>query len=450
MNYQEMYKKKLTTADEAVKVVKTGDWLDYGWCVMHARDLDKALAGRAEELTDIKIRGGILMWPLEIAKVPNAKEKFTWNSWHSGGLERKMMTEGMAFYGPIRYSELPRYYREHVEPIDVAMFQVAPMNEHGWFNFGIATSHLRAMIEKSKVIIVEVNPKLPYCFGGHESNIHISEIDMVVESTNPQMAMLPSGDASDVDEIVANLIVKEIPDNACLQLGIGGMPNAIGTLIAKSDLKGLGVHTEMYSEGFVDIANAGKITGMNKSLDRGLQVYSFAAGGQKLYDYLNNNPACYSAPVDYTNDVRVISQIDNFMSINNAVNIDLFGQICSETAGLKHISGAGGQLDFVMGAYLSEGGKSFVCLSSTVTGKDGKLVSRLLPVLAPGSVVTDTRPTAHYIVTEYGMVNVKGMATWQRAEAIISLAHPDFREELIEQADKMLIWRKSRQQRGLW
>ena len=443
MDYKTVYQQKLTTAEEAVKIVKSGDWVDYGWCVTHPIALDNALAARQEELTDIKIRGGVALWLPAVGKAPDAKEHFCWNSWHMSGHERKMINTGVAYYGPIRYSELPRYYRENVDPIDVAMFQVTPMNEHGWFNFGVATSHVKAMCERAKVIIVEVNENLPYCFGGSESNIHISDVGMIVEGGNPPIAEMPGGGASEIDETVAKLIVEEIPDNACLQLGIGGMPNAIGSLIAKSDLKGLGVHTEMYVDGFVDIANEGKITGANKSLDKGLQVFSFAAGTKKMYDYLNNNPACFAAPVNYTNDVRVIGQIDNFMSINNAVDIDLFGQVSSESAGLKHISGAGGQLDFVMGAYLSKGGKSFICCSSSIKDKEGNLQSRVLPTLTPGSVVTDTRTNAHYIVTEYGKVNLKGMNTWQRAEAIISIAHPAFHDELIASAEKMQIWRRS-------
>ena len=221
------------------------------------------------------------------------------------------------------------------------------------------------------------------------------------------------------------------------------MPNAVGSLIAESDLKDLGVHTEMYVDAFVDIANAGKINGSKKNFDRGRQTYAFAAGTKKLYDYLDNNPECMSAPVDYTNDVRVIAGLDNFISINNAVDIDLFGQVNSESAGTRHISGAGGQLDFVMGAYLSRGGKSFICCSSSFTSKDGQLHSRIVPTLTQGSIVTDTRANTHYLVTEYGMVNLKGLATWQRTEAIISIAHPQFRDELIKEAEKMKIWRRS-------
>ena len=199
----------------------------------------------------------------------------------------------------------------------------------------------------------------------------------------------------------------------------------------------------MYVDGFVDMSIAGKITGASKNINKGRQVYAFAAGSQKLYDFLDNNPECMSVPVDYANDINVISAHDNFISINNAVDIDLYGQVNAESAGTKNISGAGGQLDFVLGAYKSNGGKSFICLSSTFQTKSGELQSRIRPTLTNGSIVTDTRANTHYIVTEYGMVNLKGLSTWQRAEALIGIAHPDFRDQLIKEADAMHIWRKS-------
>ena len=443
MDYKKLYASKLCTAKEAVKDVTSGDWVDYGWCTGHPVALDKALAERMPELEDVKIRGGIALWRPAIFDIENPADHFCWNSWHMSGIERKAVNEGFAFYAPIRYSELPRYYAENVEPIHVAMFQVAPMDEHGFFNFGPSASHMASMCKRAQIIVVEVNQNMPRCLGGFNEGIHISQVTHIVEGDNPPIAEMGASKATAVDEAVAKLIVEEIPNGACLQLGIGGMPNAVGSMIAESDLRDLGVHTEMYVDAFVDIAKAGKITGRNKNVDRGRQVYAFAAGTQKLYDYIKENPDVMAAPVDYTNDVQVIAKLDNFISINNAVDMDLFGQVNAESAGIKHISGTGGQLDFVMGAYLSKGGKSFICMSSTMTAKDGTVKSRIVPTLTNGSIVTDPRSCAHYIVTEYGMVNLKGMSTWERSEALIGIAHPDFRDELIKSAEAMHIWRKS-------
>ena len=443
MDYQKLYEEKLTTADEAVKAVKSGDWVDYGWCTNHPVALDKALAARKDELVDVKVRGGVTMWMPEIAVAEEAGEHFSWNVWHMSGVDRKIVAKGMGYFNPMRYSELPRFYRENLS-VDVAMLQVSPMDAHGNFNYGLAASHLADMLARAKVVIVEVNKNMPWVYGLNGSEINIKDVDFVVEGEDPPVAQLGAGGApTEVDQAVANLIVPEIPNGACLQLGIGGMPNTIGAMIAQSDLKDLGVHTEMYVDAFVDISKAGKITGQRKKLDKGRQVYAFAAGTQKLYDFVDRNPDVMAAPVDYTNDVRVLAQLDNFVSINNAIDLDIFGQVNAESAGTKHISGTGGQLDFVMGAYLSNGGNSFICLSSTVTGKDGSLKSRIVPTLTQGTIVTDPRSTIHYLVTEYGMVNLKGTSTWERAEKIISIAHPDFREDLIAQAEKMGIWRRS-------
>ncbi len=437
-----MYQEKLGTPEAAAKLVESGNWVDYGFAVNVPVAVDKALAERLPELTDLKFRGGILMWQPEILKGDNLSERLTWNSWHSGGLERKLCATDVGFYIPLRYSELPRWYREECE-VDVAIFQVAPMDEYGFFNFGPSNTHMKAVCEVARKIVVEVNPNLPYCNGIKEQGVHVKDVTMIVEGTGPAMAELGSAAATDIDNAVAKLIVEEIPNGACLQLGIGGMPNAVGSMIAQSDLKDLGVHTEMYVDAFVDIAKAGKINGKCKQVDPGKQVFAFAAGTKKLYDYIHKNPQVCSAPVNYTNDARVIAQQDNFVSINNAVDIDLFGQVNSESAGNKHISGSGGQLDFVLGAYLSNGGKTFICCSSSFADKEGKLHSRIRPQLAPGSAVTDCRANIQYVVTEYGKVSLKGKSTWQRAEALISIAHPQFRDELIADAEKMGIWRKS-------
>ena len=445
-DFKEMYSQKLVSAEKAAAVVKSGDWVDYGWCVTTPVAVDKALAERMPDLYDVKFRGGILMWVPEIFKVENPAEHLTWNSWHMGGIERKAVAQGFSFYAPIRYSELPRYYRDSQEPLDVAIMQVAPMDQHGWFNFGPSISHLKAACEMARTVIVEVNRNMPVCLGGFGNCIHIDDVDMVVEGDNPAILPMGGGEAvtDPVDLAIAKLVVEEIPNGACLQLGIGSVPNAIGKMIAESDLKDLGVHTEMYVDAFVDMSLAGRITGLKKPFDRGRQTYAFAAGTQKLYDFLNNNPECMGVPVSYANDINRVSQIDNFISINGAVDIDLYGQVSSESSGTRHISGSGGQQDFVMGAYLSKGGKSFICCSSTVMDKKtGQLKSRIRPTLLEGSVVTATRTNLHYLVTEYGKFNAKGKTTWERAEGLIAIAHPQFREELIAAAEKMHIWRRS-------
>ena len=444
MSYIKEYADKLKTAEEAVRVIKNGDWVDYGWTSTTVNALDKALAARMEELEDVNIYGGILMRRPVIFDVPNAKDHFTWNSWHLSGFERHAVKDGFVYFCPVKYSELPNYYRDNIKHLNVAMFQVAPMDKHGYFNFGPSASHMAAVCEIADVVIVEVNENVPRCLGGFEEAIHIDDVDIIVEGDNPPMDCMPAPKPpTDVDIAVANLVVPEIPDGACLQLGIGGMPNAIGGMIAESDLKDLSVHTEMYVDAFVDISKAGKITGKYKPFDKGRQVYAFGAGTQKLYDFLDDNPQCMSAPVDYVNHIDRVSKIPNFMSINKAINIDLFGQINAETNGFRQISGSGGQLDFVLGAYQSEGGKSFICLASTHKGKDGQVGSNILPNFAPGTALTDARANTMYIVTEYGIFNCKGKSTWQRAEGLINLAHPDFRDQLIKDAEKMNIWRRS-------
>ena len=443
MAYEEflgMYQSKLTTAEEAVKVIKSGDWVDYGFCNTHPHVLDEALARRAPELEDVKVRGGIALWKPAIFDIEEPAKHIIYNSHHTSGFERKHIDTGACFYEPMRYSELPRYYYDHINPPDVAMIQVGPMDKHGYFNFGVSASHMKAICDTAKILIVEVNQNMPRCLGGFGESVHISDVDMIVEGRNDPMGQLLSATPTEIDKAVAKQVVERIPNGACLQLGIGGMPNAVGMLLCESDLKDMSVHTEMYVEAFVDLSLCGKISGANKSIDHGRQTYSFAAGSQRVYDFLDDNRMCMAAPVSYVNDIRTIAAIDNFMSINNAVDIDLYGQVSSETSGIRHISGAGGQQDFVLGAYLSNGGKSFICLSSTFKKKDGTLASRIRPTLAEGSIVTDTRVNTMYVVTEYGCVNLKGLSSWERAEALISIAHPDFREELIQATQKQKIW----------
>ena len=437
----EEYRSKCVSADDAVKVIRSGDWVEFAFAASMPGLLDEALARRKDELHDVKLRGGIIMTPLACVASDPKGEHFTWNSWHLGGLERRWAKAGLAYYIPLKYSELPRYLRENLQT-DVVAIQVAPMDRHGYFSFGTSVSHYAAAIEKAKIVIVEVNEDMPRVHGGYDHTVHISNVDYVVEGGHRGLPQLPSSDVSEMDQKIASYVLPEINDGACIQLGIGGMPNALGQMIAASDLKDLGIHTEMLVDGFVDMVKAGKVTGMRKQLDRGRIVFGFAAGTQKLYDFMGDNPSLAGYPVDYTNHPFIASQNDNLISINSALEIDLTGQVCSESAGPNMISGAGGQLDFVEAAYNSKGGKSFICLPSTYKDKKGQVYSRIKGFMTMGSAITDTRPTVQYVVTEYGKVNLKGLSTWQRAKALISIAHPDYREGLIAEAQNLKIWRK--------
>ncbi|MDD2620038.1 MAG: acetyl-CoA hydrolase/transferase C-terminal domain-containing protein [Syntrophomonadaceae bacterium] len=443
MSFADEYRKKLVSADEAVKVVKSGDWIDYGSFLGQVRALDKALAKRKDELKDVKIWTCVNPYPTEVNTADPTGESFVWHSWHCSGGDRKIAKTKPVYYSSIIYSELPRYVREHIEPLAVAMLQVCPMDKYGYFNFGPQNTHSRAVCDRAQKIIVEVNEKQPRCLGGYEECVHISEVDFIVEGENPALPQLPAPPISEVDKKIASYILEEMHDGCCVQLGIGGIPNAVGMMIADSDLKDLGCHTEMLVDAYVAMSEAGRLPCNKKQIDPGKMVYTFALGTQMLYDFLDNNPKCAIYPVNYTNKPAISSLNDNLIGINNAVEIDLYGQVCSESAGTRQISGTGGQFDFVNAAYHSKGGKSFVCLPSTKESTDGKIKSRICPILTPGGIVTDTRSMAPIIVTEYGTFSQKGMSTWQRAEGLINIAHPDTRDDLIKAAQAQGIWKQS-------
>jgi acyl-CoA hydrolase len=298
------------------------------------------------------------------------------------------------------------------------------------------------MIPNAKTIIVEVNETMPRCLGGLHESIHISDVDYIVESDHEPIPTLPSAEPTETDRRIAGHIIRELRDGDCIQLGIGGMPNALGRLIAETGIRNLGVHTEMMVDAYLDLYDAGKITNMNKAFDKGKMVYTFAIGSQKLYDFLHNNPVFASYPVDYTNDPRRIAQNDQSVSINGCIEVDLFGQVSSESHGFRQISGTGGQFDFHFGAYHSRDGRSYVCMKSTRTDKEGNLQSTIRPFLNPGTIVTLPRTVVHNVVTENGIAMLKGKSMWERAEALIAIAHPDFREGLTRQARDMKLLTK--------
>ena len=436
------YKSKLVTADEAAKVVKSGDWVEYCFGIHQPIDFDEALSRRVNELWDVNIRCDIGAYRHFTLEVDDTNEHFTWNSWHVAAHDKKYIGKSL-FYIPMKFHENPKMTRESSSPDNVWVAQVTPMDRHGYFSFGTSAATSYGGIETAQTVIVEVNKNVPRALGGNQECIHISQVNMVIEGTNQPMMTLGAAAPNEIDKKIATHCIERMPNGCTIQLGIGGVPNAVGTMVCESDLKDLGVHTEMYVDAYLEMVKVGKITGKYKNLDRYKQVYAFAMGSAELYDYLDDNQGCAAYPVDYTNHPAVIAQIDNFVSINACVEVDLFGQVCAESVGYRHLSGTGGQLDFVEGAYKSKGGQSFVCMPSTITKKDGTLASKIQGILTPGAIVTDPRTATMNIVTEYGVANLKGLSTWQRSAALIEIAHPDFRDELIADAQKMGIWRRS-------
>lgn len=444
---QEEYKTKLITADYAASLVKSDFRLHFGIGTGTSVYMDRALAKRFEKdtllrglqiQTEIAIRHDVLETYKAVGGSP---EICRFHSSHFGALDRMMQKEGNSWYIPILFNEQSLYWEQKGNGFDICCIQVAPMDKYGNFNFGPVNADLWGVIKNSRRVIVEVNEKIPIALG-YDSHINISEVNYIIEGDNPPLAELPIKEGTPEDRRIAEYIVDKVENNSVLQLGIGAVPNSVGSLLANSDIRDLGAHSEMFVDAYVDLYNAGKLTN-RKPIDKGLSVYTFAGGTKKVTDFIDDNPICCSAPVDYVNSVHTVASLDNFISINSCIGVDLFGQVCAESTGFRHVSGTGGQLDFVLGAFLSKGGKSFICTHSTRTNKNGELESLIHPTLPQGSIVTTPRAAVNYIVTEYGGVNLKGKSTWQRAEALISVAHPDFREELIKEAEKMGIWRNT-------
>jgi len=299
------------------------------------------------------------------------------------------------------------------------------------------------MARAADKVVVEINEDLPWVYGGYQEKIHISEVDAIVEGNNTPLFELPSTEPTETDKKIAGHVLHYIKDGDCIQLGIGSMPNSLGKMINETDLKDLGGWTEMLVDTYVDLWESGKMNGYKKNIDQGRINFTFALGSRRLYDWVNRNIAVSSCNVNFVNNPEQISKIDNMISINQALEVDLYSQVNAESNGFRQISGNGGMSDFVRGAFCSKGGRSFICLPSTHTMKDGTLVSNIVANFAPGTCTTVTRHMVHFVVTEYGAVNLKSISTWHRAEKLISVAHPNFRDDLIKEAEKRKIWRRS-------
>ena len=431
MDLQKMLQEKTVTAAIAANIIQSGWSVDYGTALNQPEIFDAALAERKHQLKDVRIRSILTMKPHKVLEVDPEQQHFHGESWHFSAHDRKSFDKGLSSYIPFNFGEGPQLYRDFLD-VDIAVLKTTPMDRHGYFNFGMSNSFLHALCEKARRVVVETSTAMPTCYG-LENVIHISEVDGVIRGDNAPLVELPSAPVTDADIKVANLIIPEIEDGACLQIGIGGMPNAVCSALAHAPVKHLGIHTEMFVDGMVDLATSGKVTGACKNTYRGKIVFTFALGSKSTYDFLDGNEMCMSLPVNETNLTENIARNRKVVSINNAMQIDLMGQVASESAGFKHKTGTGGQLQFVRGAFMSEGGKSFMCLSSRYM-KGDQPRSRIVVGHPPGTVITTPRTDVMYVVTEYGMVNLKGKSMPERVNALISIAHPDDRESLEKQA----------------
>ncbi len=423
---------RMITAAQAALLVKPGDVLDYGITFSQPDAFDRALATRVGELRDITIRNCLSMRPRAVLDADPEGRVFTIFNWHFSGYDRRQHDAGRTHYIPCNLGEIPDYYRRFIDRVDVAVIKATPPDADGFFNLGPTSLWHRAVMERAKTIVLEVTPSLPRVHGS-DVRVHATEVDYLIEGDATPTPELPSATPTEVDRAVARLIAQEVEDGACLQIGIGGMPNAVCSLLLEAGVKDLGIHSEMLNDGLVDLYRAGLVTGAQKVTDPGRIAYSFALGTKKLYDTITDNADFICHPVDFTNMPDVIARNPRAIAINNTTQIDLQGQASSESDGHRHISGTGGQLQFVRGAYASRGGKSFICLASTYE-KRGERRSRVVLELTAGNIVTTPRSDMMFVVTEYGIANLKGRSVAERAKAIIGLAHPDYREGLSREA----------------
>ena len=323
MNVYEEYKKKLCTPEEAVKVVKDGDWVDYSQTCSYPVLLDAALAARKDELRDVKIRNAISMRPVQVVEQDPEQKAFTFNVWHCSGLDRKYCDKGLAYYSPMLFRDNGTYYTKGYAPVNVAMVTVTPMDKHGFFSFGLTNCCQMELLRAADTIIFEVNEHMPYTYDAYNGHMHISEIDMVVEGHHDGLPYAPQAPSTEIDKQIAGHIFPYLKDGITLQIGIGGMPNSLGALIADSDLKDLGMHTELMSDGYLKLYQAGKITNLKKEINRGKGVFSICNGSKELYEFLDHNIGIQTYPMAYVNDPDVIAQFDNFVSINGCIAMDL-------------------------------------------------------------------------------------------------------------------------------
>lgn len=432
------YQGRLVTPEQAVLAVRDGDWVDYGFGAGYPELLDKALAKRKGQVKDVRIRGGLVIRPrIEVVEADPEQESFSWYSWHIGDYERKLQSRGLVKFMPVMLRSLPVLYRRHIR-VDVAFVPVSRPDENGYCGLGVSNYCWRAIFENARTVVFEINEHLPRLQGVDGSHrVHLSEATYIVEGAHEPLPPRSYKAASETDRRIAELVLHEIPDGAVLSLGVGGVPFTVASMVAESDLKDIGCHTGTISDAFLLMYRAGKLTNAKKSFDAGLSTWNLAIGSQELYDWLDAEPELFHpGDLDYVHDPYRIAAMDNVISINGGVQLDLMGQENGESALTRQLSGIGGQMDFLEGAYRSKGGKGFVCMNSSRVTKEGVRKSNILPFIPGGATVSAPRTMIQYVATEYGVAKLSGLSLRERAEAMISVAHPDFRAELTAYADE--------------
>ncbi|GJQ21072.1 MAG: 4-hydroxybutyrate CoA-transferase [Bacteroidia bacterium] len=423
MNWLSTYKQKVVPLEEAVSVVRSGDRVFFSGNAATPLLLMNALAARKDELYDVDLNHVLLLGDDPLAK-PGMERHFRHNSLFVGEADREAIAAGRSAYVPIHLSEIPGLFSRGIIPLDVAFIHVSPPDEHGFMSFGVECAASKSAAENAKIVVAQVNERMPRTLG--DVFIHVSHVHKIVECSEPLMTLRGAG-SSEVERKIAAHIANLIQDGDTLQLGIGGIPDAV---IAQLDSKKhLGIHTEMVSDGVVRALESGVVTNRRKTLHPGKIIATFVLGSEDLYRYVDNNPIFELHPCDYTNNPFIVAQNDNMVAINSAIEVDITGQVCSDSIGPKIYSGFGGQVDFIRGAAYSKGGKPIIALPSTTKNNT---ISRIVPQLRPGAGVVTTRADVHYVVTEFGVASLHGKNLVERAEALMAVAHPAFRDELYE------------------
>lgn len=430
--YKKMYKKMLTTPEDLASRVEANNVICSDITLGQPKAILDAVAQhvKAAGLTGVKQHTVLDVYPYEMYQSADLLGSLTGISWFSSGGARKAINGGYGDLMPAYYRDIPGLFEQYID-IDYFVAAVSPMDKHGYFSMSTVGSISEAMMRKAKHIFVEVNKNLPRALNA--PMVHISQVEGICENTIP-LVVLPKAEIDETSQIIGGLIAERIPDGATLQLGIGAVPDAVG--LALKNKHDLGIHTEMFTDSMVELIECGAVNNSKKPIHTGKTVATFAFGSQRIYDLIDDNPAFELLPVNYVNDPAVIAQHPNFVSINAALEVDFYGQVCAESIGTKHVSGSGGQVDYVRGAIQSPGGMSFIAFPSTAKGGT---VSKIMPTLTPGAIVTTSKNDVDCIVTEFGIAKLRGRTLSERAKALISIAHPNFRDELTFAAKKQGI-----------